>query len=208
MNIGVAGGSGSGKTTLARVLAAKLNCTLLSTDRFFRVNEGDKDFKRWGHDSPSALDFNALNCAVSKLTQNKTASVPIYNFYQSKIRGYENLSPTSTLLIEGLHVLTNAKLREKLDFIIFIEASTHLMFIRRLLRDRTQRGRRIDKSCQQFFTQVLPAYKRFILPGKSFAHHVVLNTWGASMEKLAVQTLQAIYAKAISSENCIAENPC
>ena len=61
------------------------------------------------------------------------------------------------------------KIRELLDIKIFVESDDDIRFIRRLLRDTTERGRTIDSVISQYIESVKPMHEEFVEPTKKYA---------------------------------------
>ena len=77
------------------------------------------------------------------------------------------------IIVEGLFVLEDVKIRELLDIKIFVESDDDIRFIRRLLRDTTERGRTIDSVISQYIESVKPMHEQFVEPTKKYADIIV-----------------------------------
>ena len=135
--IGIAGGSAGGKTSLAKelVAAAGENASLLELDRFYHCLGNTKDCHQTNFDEPAALDFELLQKVLEQLRTHGTASVPKYDFTTHKRVGYEPLQAAPLIIVEGILVLSNRKVRDLLDFRLYVDAPAELRLQRRIKRD-------------------------------------------------------------------------
>ena len=85
----------------------------------------------------------------------------------------EKIEPTKIIIVEGLFVLEEVAIRELLDIKIFVESDDDIRFIRRLLRDTTERGRSIDSVITQYIESVKPMHEQFVEPTKKYADIIV-----------------------------------
>ena len=181
--IGIAGGTGSGKTTVAtavleRVLKSKTSVKMLSMDSYYRnldhlpLEEREKT----NFDHPDSLETELLVEHVQMLKNGKAVHVPIYDFEHHR-RKEESLVVESpqVLILEGILLFVDPKLRALIDVKVFVEASADLRFIRRMKRDVNERGRSIEQICSQYLQTVREMHEHFVEPTKSFADIIVPN---------------------------------
>ncbi|MTL84639.1 uridine kinase, partial [Turicibacter sanguinis] len=67
----------------------------------------------------------------------------------------------------------DVQIRDLLDIKVFVEADDDIRFIRRLLRDTTERGRTIESVISQYTESVKPMHQQFIEPTKKYADIIV-----------------------------------
>jgi len=77
--------------------------------------------------------------------------------------------PASIVVVEGILVLWEPRLRERFDLKVYIDTDPDIRLIRRLQRDVVSRGRTTDSIIEQYLTTVRPAHDQFIEPSKRFA---------------------------------------
>lgn len=97
------------------------------------------------------------------------AYAPVYDFTvhaRSETETVE-LKPNNIVIIEGLHVLSDEKLREMLDIKVFVDTDPDVRILRRVVRDIEERGRSIQSVHQQYLTTVKPMHEAFIEPSKN-----------------------------------------
>jgi len=180
MAIGIAGGSGAGKTVLANAVAERLAdeapVALVRTDWYYcdlaHLEPAQRDGTNF--DDPASIDWGVLLAQVRELRAGGSISRPSYNF-ATHTRGPSpgRLGPVEIVVVEGVFALANSELRSLLDLLVYVEASEHGRFERRLQRDVRQRGRTVESVKRQFRETVAPMHEKFIEPQREFAHLTV-----------------------------------
>ncbi|GIO61678.1 uridine kinase [Paenibacillus cellulositrophicus] len=178
--IGIAGGTGSGKTTVARSVIDRLGSgkvTFISQDNYYKDNPhlslAERELINYDH--PFAFDNELLIEHLSQLKEGQTAYAPVYDFTvhaRSSVDKVE-LTPNNIVIIEGLHVLSDEKLREMLDIKVFVDTDPDVRILRRVLRDIEERGRSIQSIHQQYLATVKPMHEAFIEPSKKYADLII-----------------------------------
>lgn len=84
-------------------------------------------------------------------------------------------------------ILNNAKLRELMDYRVFIDTALDICFVRRLKRDIEERGRTADSVIQQYTETVRPMYLQFIEPSKRYAD-ILISGDGRNAEAVDILT--------------------
>jgi uridine kinase len=177
--IGVAGGTGSGKTTVAERLAAIMGqgeLALVKLDSYYR-DRSELPFEERAainYDHPDAFDWPLLMGHLDDLCRGAPAPVPVYDF-ASHIRteAATLVEPGSVVVVEGILVLFEAGLRERLDLKVYVDTDPDVRFIRRLERDVADRGRTPASVIDQYLTTVRPMHLQFVEPSKRYADVIV-----------------------------------
>jgi uridine kinase len=175
MILGICGGTGSGKTTVAQKIISSLgegNVTYLQQDSYYR-NLGDMrvDFRdRVNFDHPDALDNALLLNHLEALGAGKCIHRPIYDFVtHSRKTETVCLSPLPVIIVEGILIFCDARMRRLMDIKIFVDCDPDIRFIRRLERDIRERGRSVESVIDQYMTTVRPMHLEFVEPSMSYA---------------------------------------
>jgi len=177
--IGVAGGSASGKTTVVKkILKSFKNRSLNKIDMdsyygdFSTLSPEERDAINFDH--PKAFDFDLLNEHIYKLKDGKDIQKPIYDF-ATHLRQKETtpVTPSKILILEGILLFTNAKLRELMDMKIFVDTASDIRLMRRIERDIKERGRTLESVKNQYFTTVRPMHLEFIETTKQYADIII-----------------------------------
>jgi uridine kinase len=177
--IGVAGGTDSGKTTIVRRLVESLgpdNVTLLEQDRYYRDLSAMRPDAR-GHrnfDHPDSFDLALLLEHVGALRSGRPASVPRYDFRQHvRETATDRLESRPAIIIEGILLLADARLRGLMDVKIYVDTDDDIRFIRRLQRDVAERGRTVESVIEQYQATVKPMHLELVEPSKRYADVIV-----------------------------------
>jgi len=177
--IGVGGGTGSGKTTVAERLAAMVGqweLALVKLDSYYcdRAQLPFEERAAINYDHPDAFDWPLLMTHLGALLGGRAAPVPVYDF-ASHLRTDEVTMVESgpVVVIEGILVLFEPRLRELLDLKVYVDTDPDVRFIRRLQRDVADRGRTPASVIDQYLTTVRPMHLQFVEPSKRYADVIV-----------------------------------
>ena len=177
--IGIAGGTGSGKTTVAKTIMDELNnenITLLQQDSYYKDQSGleFEEREKTNYDHPFAFDTDLLIEHLQKLLKGKTVKKPVYSFTRhTRTDETKKVRPREVIILEGILVLNNQKLRDLLDIKLYVQADNDVRFIRRLKRDMEQRGRSVDSVIEQYLEMVRPMHQQFVEPSKKYADVII-----------------------------------
>lgn len=170
MVIGICGGSGSGKTTLLKRLSAhfkELKPSIFTMDNYYRpITSQVKDENGIvNFDLPTALDENKLVSDLTQLVNGESIEVKEYRFNTPPNKNILiTIAPSELLIIEGLFLFEYPKVKEALDFSIFIDVDLNVQLDRRLYRDQETRGYSREDIMYQWNHHVLPCYQNFLEP--------------------------------------------
>ena len=177
--IGVAGGTASGKTSVSTILYdafADRTITLLRQDDYYN-DQSHMTFEervKTNYDHTFSMDNELLVKHLKKLMLGYSIEKPIYDYTQhTRSELTEKIEPTKIIIVEGLFVLEDVQIRDLLDIKVFVEADDDIRFIRRLLRDTTERGRTIESVISQYTESVKPMHQQFIEATKKYADIIV-----------------------------------
>ncbi len=177
--IGVAGGTGSGKTTVAEVIVQRIGAhriAHLQHDAYYRDLSSYDAAALLVHnfDHPDALESDLLATHLAQLKAGQPVDVPLYDFTRHVRRPEtRRVEPRGVILLEGILILAEPKLRELLDIKIFVDTDADLRFIRRLRRDIAERGRTVDSVIGQYLETVRPMHMEFVEPSKRWADLII-----------------------------------
>jgi uridine kinase len=202
--LGIAGGSGSGKTTVARALIQALAAgqgILLEQDHYYRTQSHlpPEERERVNYDHPDAIEVELLCAHLDELREGRPIQRPTYDFARHD-RAAEPLavSPAPIVVVEGILVLAEARLRERFDVKLFVDTDADIRLMRRIRRDLEQRGRTFAQVRKQYYETVRPMHLAFVEPSKRFADIIVPE---GGENRVALELLaSAIRARAVSLE--------
>ncbi len=190
--IGIAGASGSGKTFVANSIIESLGsdkAVIIQEDSYYKdlsdVPYDERAGKNFDH--PDAFDHDLLTRHLLQLLNGETISHPIYDYkLHRRLKETKTVEPHVLIILEGILIFNKARLRNLMDFLVFIETALDISFIRRLKRDIAERSRTVDSVIQQYIETVRPMYLQFIEPSKRYAD-ILIPGWGKN--SVAVDTL-------------------
>jgi uridine kinase len=190
--IGIAGGTGSGKTALVREVCVQLGPELvlaIAHDSYYRdlSHLALEDRANVNYDHPDALETAALVEDLGRLRAGEEVDIPVYDFATHTRRsGSRRLAPRPVVIVEGLHVLTDPSLRKMLDIKVFVDVDSDIRFIRRMLRDVTERARTSDAVVRQYLDSARPMHLEYVEPSRRYADVIVSNgdDIGAAVDQL------------------------
>ena len=179
--IAVAGGSASGKTTVVKKIIERLNSkdiTVITHDDYYKdLSELPLEERyKVNFDHPDSLDNDLFVAQLTQLLKGYSIEKPTYDFVvhnRSKIT--KTISPTRIIIVEGILVLEDERVRNLATIKLFVESDDDVRFIRRLVRDTKERGRSIDSVINQYLGTVKPMYHSFIKPTKRYADMIIPN---------------------------------
>lgn len=177
---GVCGGSGSGKTTLARGLFERLGSRagFVAIDSYYNdlshLTIAQRDDINFDH--PDSLDLDLFVDHLDRLRAGLAIDVPRYDFgVHSRSAGTDRLVPVDIVITEGILLLADERIRERLDVAIFIDVDSEVRLERRVARDVAERGRTEESVRDVFASVVQPMEELFVLPMREHAdvmlHH-------------------------------------
>ncbi|MDQ1301929.1 MAG: Uridine kinase [Chloroflexota bacterium] len=175
ITIGVAGGSGSGKTTVALKILERVGfdrIAYLSHDAYYRdaSNLPPAERAQLNFDHPDSLDNDLLIGQLKQLQAGQPVEIPVYDFKtHSRLAETRRIDPQPVILVEGILIFADKRLRDLMDVKIFVDADADLRFIRRLQRDISERGRAPESVIQQYLRTVRPMHLEFVEPSKRYA---------------------------------------
>ena len=179
--IGVTGGTGSGKTTTIKKIEKDFGfkqICFLSSDSYYKDNS-NLDFKKrdqLNYDIPEAIDFDLLNSHVSILKEGMNINVPVYCFSTHlRLKKTKIMSPKKILILEGILIMTNDELRNKIDYSVFLDCSRDLRFKRRLERDVKERNRELSDVVNLFKNRLDQMHETYVEPVKKYCN-IILDT--------------------------------
>lgn len=178
LTIGICGASGSGKTTLAEALAAQIHgrAVLLNQDAYYRDHPhlSFAEREQLNYDEPGIFEHDQLLADVTALQGGKPFLRKAYDFSNHcRADTNEPVLPGDVLIIEGIHTFYDSRLRERMDFKIYVSVDPDICLLRRVQRDVLERGRSVDRIGKQYLATVKPMYERWIRGYIEFADLIV-----------------------------------
>ncbi|KAL9319956.1 hypothetical protein ACSQ67_011795 [Phaseolus vulgaris] len=187
--IGVAGGAASGKTAVCDMIIQQLHdqrVVLVNQDSFYN-NFSEEELTRvqdYNFDHPDAFDTEQLLRVMDKLKHGEAVDIPKYDFKTYKSDVLRRVNPSDVIILEGILVFHDQRVRELMNMKIFVDTVVTLHFkmfsadadvrlARRIRRDTNEKGRDIGAVLDQYSKFVKPAFDDFILPTKKYADIII-----------------------------------
>lgn len=177
--IGVAGGTGSGKTTVVKKIVEQLppdNVVVIPQDAYYKDQSHlpMEERRKINYDHPLAFDNDLLIEHIDKLKNGEAVPQPIYSFITyTRQEDYLKVKPREIIIVEGILILEDRRIRERLDIKVFVDTDADERFIRRLKRDIWKRGRSVESVISQYTDTVRPMHNRFVEPTKRYADIII-----------------------------------
>jgi uridine kinase len=197
--IGIAGGSGSGKTTVANAIlkaVGEQKIAYLPHDAYYKdLSELPPiQRKQVNFDHPDSLDNDLLIRHIHMLKEHKPIEMPVYDFTtDSRTDKFILIKPHRVIIVEGILIFADPKLRELFDVRLFVDTDADIRFIRRLQRDITERGRTTENVINQYLKTVRPMHLDFVEPSKRYADVIIpeggLNIVAMDMVTARIESL-------------------
>lgn len=177
--IGIAGGTGSGKTTVVNKIAEQFfaeEVSIISQDSYYYDNShlSLEERRAKNFDHPESVEFDLLIDHVKRLKKGETINEPIYSFITcTRQPETKKVNPRHVLILEGILILTNRKLRDLMDIKVFVDCDSDIRLSRVIRRDIKERGRDISQVLDRYEKTVRPSHLQFIEPSKRFADIII-----------------------------------
>ena len=194
--IGIAGGTGSGKSTFTNRLkdAFHDDIAVLYHDNYYKKQDGIpfEERKKMNYDHPEAFETELLLDQLSRLRGGKSIECPVYDYSQhNRSDQFLTVLPRRVILVEGILVFADQRLRDMFDIKIFVEADADERILRRVIRDVKERGRDIEGVVEQYLTTVKPMHYLYVEPTKPLAD-IIINS---GMNEVAFQLVKTSIEK-------------
>lgn len=113
---------------------------------------------------------------LKELKAGKAIRCPVYSYADhQRTSETELIRPSKAVIVEGILIFQDPRLREMLDIKIFVETDADVRILRRALRDVRDRGRTLESVITQYLTTVKPMHEQFVEPSRKYADIIVLE---------------------------------
>ncbi len=192
--IGIAGGSGSGKSTVVNRIIKQLHkqtVTVIPQDAYYKDNghKSAEERAKINFDHPSSIEWNLLVRHLDQLREGNSIEMPMYS-YVTCARSKETIpiSPSKVIIVEGILILTNPRLRNRFDIKVYVDADGDDRLMRIIWRDIEERGRSFQQVLKHYDKYVKPMHLQFIEPTKRYADIIVPQ---GGQNKVAIEILSS-----------------
>lgn len=113
---------------------------------------------------------------LKELKAGKAIRCPVYSYADhQRTSETELIRPSKVVIVEGILIFQDPRLREMLDIKIFVETDADVRILRRALRDVRDRGRTLESVITQYLTTVKPMHEQYVEPSRKYADIIVLE---------------------------------
>ncbi|ELR99591.1 phosphoribulokinase [Gloeocapsa sp. PCC 73106] len=173
--IGVAGDSGCGKSTFLRRLVDLFGeefMTVICLDDYHSLDRKGRKAAGVTALDPKANNFDLMYEQIKALKERKAVDKPIYNHETGEIDPPERVEPNKVIVIEGLHPFYDARVRELVDFGVYLDISEEVKINWKIQRDMAERGHTYEDVLASINARK-PDFEAYIDPQKQYADVVI-----------------------------------
>lgn len=173
--IGVAGDSGCGKSTFLRRITDLFGedfVTVICLDDYHSLDRKQRKETGITALNPKANNFDLMYEQIKALKNGETIDKPIYNHETGMIDPPEKVEPNHIVVIEGLHPLYDKRVRDLIDFSVYLDISDEVKIAWKIQRDMAERGHSYEDVLAQINSRK-PDFDAYIDPQKEFADVVI-----------------------------------
>lgn len=173
--IGIAGGTGSGKSTVVRKIIESLpkdEVAVIPQDSYYKDNHHIplEERLKMNYDEPASIEWSLLTDQLEALRRGESIEMPTYDFITcSRLKETVHVEPREVVVVEGILVLTDKKLRDMMDVKVFVDADADERLIRVIHRDCIERNRTPQMVIDRYQEVLKPMHELHIEPSKRFA---------------------------------------
>ncbi|MGD0535125.1 MAG: phosphoribulokinase [Methanoregula sp.] len=173
--IGVAGDSGSGKTTFTNAIRQIFGSDLVATitlDDYHRYDREERKRLDITPLHPDANNLAQLETDVERLKGGYAIQKPVYNHATGTFDPPVPFASKKIIILEGLHTLYTPRLRELLDFSVFVDPDPDVKYAWKRQRDTGRRGYSSAEVTEEIARREKD-YETFIAPQRCLADAVI-----------------------------------
>jgi phosphoribulokinase len=160
------GGNPDSNTLLSEITTVVCLDDYHSLDRTGRKEEGVTAL------DPAAQDFELMYTQTKAIADGKSIDKPIYNHVTGLLDPAETIAPSPIYVIEGLHPFYDERVRDLLDFKIYLDISDDVKFAWKIQRDMAERGHSLE-SIKASIDSRKPDFDAYIDPQKKYADVII-----------------------------------
>ncbi len=195
--IGIAGGTGSGKSTFTNRLKEEFGdrVSVIYYDNYYKAHDDIPLEERAliNYDHPDSFETDLLIHHLECLRRGEAIQCPVYDYsVHNRTDRTVEIKPAEVILVEGILVLHDPRLRDLMNIKIFVDADADERILRRVVRDVKERGRDVEGIAKQYLTTVKPMHYLFVEPTKYSADIVInsgLNDVAFDVIRVKIETL-------------------
>ncbi|VEU39755.1 unnamed protein product [Pseudo-nitzschia multistriata] len=153
--------------------------------------------------NPLENNFDLMFEQVSALKNGETVSKPIYNHVNGTLDTPETIEATPIIIFEGLHPMHDERVRDLLDFTLYLDISDEVKLNWKIQRDMEERGHSLE-SIMASIEARKPDFDAYIDPQKKDAD-MIIEVLPTALDEEDKKTLRV---RCIQKEGVSDFNPC
>merc|ERR1719310_444251 len=122
--------------------------------------------------NPLENNFDLMYEQVNALKNGETVEKPIYNHVNGTLDTPEKIEPTPIIIFEGLHPMHDERVRDLLDFTLYLDISDEVKLNWKIQRDMEERGHSLE-SIMASIEARKPDFDAYIDPQKADADMII-----------------------------------
>jgi len=138
--------------------------------------------------NPKENNFDLMYEQMKALKSGETISKPIYNHVNGTLDEPETIEPTPIVIIEGLHPMYDERVRDLLDFSLYLDISDDVKLNWKIQRDMEERGHSLE-SIMASIEARKPDFDAYIAPQKAFSD-ICIEVLPTDLDKEDKKTLK------------------
>jgi phosphoribulokinase len=148
-------------------------------------------------------NFDLMYEQVKALKEGKTVSKPIYNHVNGTLDTPETIEPTPIIIFEGLHPMHDERVRDLLDFTLYLDISDEVKLNWKIQRDMEERGHSLESILASIEARK-PDFSAYIAPQREHAD-LIIEVLPTQLDPEDKKTLRV---RCIQREGVTDFNPC
>jgi uridine kinase len=125
-------------------------------------------------DEPDAIEWDLLVAHLEQLKNGVSVEVPTYSYITcTRQKETIKVDPCDVVIVEGILVLNDEKLRGMMDVKVFVDADADDRLIRVIHRDCIERGRTPKIVIDRYQKVLKPMHNMYIEPTKKYADIII-----------------------------------
>lgn len=152
---------------------------------------------------PVENDFDNMFEQLTALKNGDTVKKPIYNHVNGTLDTPETITPTPIIIIEGLHPMYDERVRDLIDFSLYLDISDEVKLNWKVQRDMEERGHSLESILASIESRK-PDFDAHIAPQKEFAD-LTIEVLPTQLDPEDKKTLRV---RCIQKEGVADFNPC
>jgi len=148
-------------------------------------------------------NFDLMYEQVKALKEGKTVKKPIYNHVNGTLDEPETIEPTPIIIFEGLHPFHDERVRDLLDFSLYLDISDDVKLNWKMQRDMEERGHSLESILASIEARK-PDFDKYIAPQKKFAD-ICIEVLPTALDEEDKKTLRV---RMVQKEGVEGFNPC